>query len=79
MPFASSGVALKILRIVIGILLALAAGPFLIQGGLSRYAAFGVPAHPDSRMLVIGLILLAAAAFLIRPAIRAVNHPAKQR
>jgi hypothetical protein len=56
MRSASAGIPLKVLRIAIGILLALSAGPFLIQGGLSRYAAFGVPSHPDPRMLVIGLI-----------------------
>jgi hypothetical protein len=36
-----------ILRIAAGFLLVLAATPFLIQGGLSRYARYGTPAHPD--------------------------------
>jgi hypothetical protein len=35
---------LKILRVVIGIGLMLTAAAFLIQGGLSRYARYGMPA-----------------------------------
>ncbi len=56
-----------ILRSVAGFLLVLAATPFLIQGGFSRYAKYGTPAHPDWRYLAIAAVMLAAGSFLIRP------------
>ncbi len=55
------------LRILAGFALMLAAIPLLIQGGLSRYAKYRMPAHPDWRYLAIGLAMAAAGAFVIRP------------
>jgi len=59
--------AVNAVRILAGVILTLSALPFLIQGGLSRYAGIGNSPQPDWRMLLLGLVLLAAGAFLIRP------------
>ena len=56
-----------ILRMVAGFVLVLMATPFLIQGGLSRYAKYGMPAHADWRYLGVAVVMLAAGTFLIRP------------
>jgi hypothetical protein len=58
---------LKITRSAIGIALMLISVSFLIQGGLSRYAQYGLPPHADWRIIAIGLTLLAAGAFLLHP------------
>ena len=57
----------KILRIAIGTLLVCIGSSFLIEGGLSRYAKFGMPPHADWRYIAIGLALLAVGGFAIRP------------
>ena len=57
---------LKILRIAAGFLLVLCAGPFLIQGGLSRYAYEGLTPHPDRKMLAVGLTMALAGIMLLR-------------
>jgi hypothetical protein len=57
----------KILRVAIGIGLMLTATALSIQGGLSRYARYGIPLHVDWRMIAVGLILLSAGGFVIRP------------
>ena len=64
---ARAALMLKILRVVIGIGLMLTAAGFLIQGGFSRYAKYGIPPHTDWRMIALGLIFLFAGGFLIRP------------
>lgn len=56
-----------IIRIAAGLVIALTAMPFLIQGGLSRYAKYGIPAHADWRYIAIGLGMVALGTFLIRP------------
>ncbi len=63
----AGNLSLKIVRIVIGFALMLSATAFLIQGGFSRYAQFSVPPHADWRLIVIGVCMIAAGAFLIRP------------
>jgi hypothetical protein len=60
-------VLLKTLRIIIGFVLVCAAVPILIQGGLSRYARFGVPSHANWPMIVTGLALTAVGLTCIRP------------
>src|SRR5262249_62089680 len=57
----------EFLRGAIGIGLMLTATGFLIQGGFSRYAKYGIPSHTDWRMIALGLIFLFAGGFLIRP------------
>jgi hypothetical protein len=58
---------LKVLRPVAGFALMLSASGVLVQGGLSRYAKYGMPPHADWRMIAFGLVLLSAGAFLVRP------------
>jgi hypothetical protein len=58
---------LRILRGGIGIVLMLIATAFLIDGGLSRYAKYGIPPHADWRLIAIGLAIGAIGGFLIRP------------
>lgn len=58
---------MKLLRIGLGILLALSSIGFLIQGGLSRYAKLGIPPTPDWKVMSMGLIMLAIGLHLIRP------------
>ena len=60
-------VLLALLRIAAGLLLTLMAVPMLIQGGFSRYAEYGMPAHPDWRYVALGFVLLGAGSFLVRP------------
>ena len=55
------------MRMAIGLLIMASAAPFLIQGGLSRYAKYGIPQNPDWRYLVIGLIVLLLGAIIFRP------------
>jgi len=63
----AGNLSLKIVRIVIGFALMLSASGFLIQGGFSRYAEFGMPPHADWRLIAIGLFMLGIGGFLIRP------------
>jgi hypothetical protein len=63
----ASAFLLTVLRIAAGLALMLAASPFLIRGGFSRYAQYGMPAHTDWRYLAIALILLIAGSSLVRP------------
>jgi len=58
---------LKVLRSVVGAALMLSAGGVLIEGGLSRYAKYGIPPHTDWGIIAFGLILLGTGAFLFRP------------
>ena len=58
---------LSVLRGIAGFALMLSAGGVLIQGGLSRYAKYGMPAHADWRIIAFGLVLLSLGAFLVRP------------
>jgi|GEM_PF-4061786 len=58
---------LKVLRSVVGFALMLSAAGVLVQGGFSRYAKYGLPPHADWRIIVFGLVLLSAGAFLVRP------------
>ena len=58
---------LKVLRTIAGFALMLSASGVLIQGGLSRYAKYGMPPHADWRIIAFGLLLLGAGAFLVRP------------
>jgi hypothetical protein len=58
---------LKVLRTVAGFALVLSATGVLVQGGLSRYAKYGMPPHADWRIIAFGLVLLSAGTFLIRP------------
>jgi hypothetical protein len=58
---------MKFVRIGLGIVLALISTPFLIQGGLSRYAKFGVPPAPNWIVIFTGLVILAIGLLLIRP------------
>jgi hypothetical protein len=67
MQHGAANLLLKIIRIVIGVALMLSATAFLIQGGFSRYARFGVPPHADWRLIAIGLCMMAVGAFLFRP------------
>jgi hypothetical protein len=60
-------VLLKILRMIIGPVLVCAAVPVLNQGGLSRYARFGVPSHADWPMIVTGLSITVLGLTCIRP------------
>jgi uncharacterized protein YjeT (DUF2065 family) len=57
---------LRILRVLLGLLLVLCSVPFLIDGGLSRYAMQGMTPHPDRKMLVAGLVLAFAGVILLR-------------
>jgi hypothetical protein len=41
--------------------------PLLIQGGFSRYAKYGTPAHADWRSLGLAFVMLGVGSFLIRP------------
>ena len=54
-------------RRIAGVLLALAATPFLVAGGLSRMEQIGVPPHPNRWMLLPGLGLLVAARLVYGP------------
>jgi uncharacterized membrane protein len=54
-------------RKIAGVMLAIAAVPFLVAGGLSRMEQIGVPPHPNRWMLVPGLLLLVAARFVYGP------------
>jgi hypothetical protein len=58
---------LTILRIAAGAALAVMAVPLLIQGGFSRYAKYGTPAHADWRYLGLAVVMLGVGLFLIRP------------
>jgi hypothetical protein len=58
---------LKFLRCTAGALIVLSAVPFLIQGGLSRYAKYGIPRTPDWRLMLVGLVMVAIGGVLIRP------------
>jgi hypothetical protein len=60
-------VLLTILRIAAGAVLALMAVPLQIQGGFSRYAKYGTPAHADWRYLGLAFVMLGAGSLLIRP------------
>lgn len=56
-----------VLRKIVGLLLALAAVPFFIEGGLSRMARVGIPAHPNHWMLIPAFVLIAAALYVHGP------------
>ena len=58
---------LKTTRLVVGIAPALCSVGFLIEGGLSRYAKFGVPPEPQWSVIAMGLAMLAGGLFLLRP------------
>jgi len=58
---------LRALRSIAGFAPMLSAAGGLVQGGLSRYAKYGMPPHADWRIIAFGLVLLSAGAFLIRP------------
>jgi hypothetical protein len=60
-------ILLRFLRIILGGFLVLSAIPALIQGGLSRYARIGIPAHPDWKWITVALVMLAVGLLLIRP------------
>jgi hypothetical protein len=66
---------MRLLRIGLGILLALSSIGFLIQGGLSRYAKLGIPPTADWKVMSVGLTLLAIGLFLIRPLPWTRRHP----
>jgi hypothetical protein len=57
---------LKIARITMGLLLALISMSFLIQGGFSRYAKYGIPRHANPALIAVGLIALTIGLFLLR-------------
>jgi len=57
----------KVLRLIAGFALICSATAFLIEGGLSRYGRVGIPAHPDWRLIAIGLAMAGAGGVLIRP------------
>ncbi len=57
----------SVLRKIAGVLLALAAVPFLIAAGLSRMARLGMPSQPNPWMLIPALVLLAAAVYVHGP------------
>jgi hypothetical protein len=59
--------AFKVLRSVVGAALILSASGVLIEGGLSRYAKYGIPPHANWGIIAFGLILLSTGAFLLRP------------
>ncbi len=65
---------LKVLRSVAGFALMLSATGFMIEGGVSRYAQYGVPPHADWRIIGVGLILFGAGAFLLRPGLFLRGH-----
>ena len=46
---------LKIVRSVLGGAIVLSSTPLLIQGGLSRYAKYGIPPTPDWRLIILGI------------------------
>lgn len=46
----------------------LSAGGVLIEGGLSRYAAYGLPPHANWKAVAFGLVMLGTGAALFRPA-----------
>jgi hypothetical protein len=58
---------LKVLRSVAGFALMLSAAGVLVRGGLSRYSKYGMPPHADWRIIALGLVILSAGAFLVRP------------
>ncbi len=62
-----SRITLKVFRTVAGFALMLSASGVLVQGGLSRYAKYGMPPHADWWIIAFGLVLLGAGAFLVRP------------
>jgi hypothetical protein len=62
-----SRTTLKVLRSIAGFALMLSASGVLVQGGLSRYAKYGMPPHADWGIIALGLVLLSAGAFLVRP------------
>jgi hypothetical protein len=66
-PHAIGRATLKVLRSVVGFALMLSAGGVLVQGGLSRYAKYGMPPHADWRIIAFGLVLLGVGALLVRP------------
>jgi hypothetical protein len=45
--------ALNVVRFVVGAALMLSAGGVLIEGGLSRYAKYGIPPHADWGIIAI--------------------------
>jgi hypothetical protein len=59
--------SIGVLRAVVGFALMLSAIGFLIEGGFSRYAIFGVPARAAWRIVGLGLIIFGAGVFLFRP------------
>ncbi len=60
---------LKVLRFVAGFGLLCSASGFLLEGGLSRYAKFGIPANPNWKLIAIGVVMAAAGGVLVRPEI----------
>jgi hypothetical protein len=70
---------LKVLRSAAGAVIMLSAVPFLIQGGLSRYAKYGIPRSPDWRLMVVGLVMLAIGGVLIRPLPRSLHRRPRPR
>ena len=60
---------LKVLRLIAGIALLCMASGFLIEGGLSRYARFGIPTRPSWGLIAIGVLMAGAGAALVRPGI----------
>jgi hypothetical protein len=59
--------ALRAFRSVLGIALMLSGSGVLVEGGLSRYAKYGIPPHADWGIMAFGLILVSAGIFLPRP------------
>ena len=57
----------KIVRVLLSLLIMASAAPFLIEGGLSRYAKYGIRPTPNWRYFVLGLIMLAIGALILRP------------
>jgi hypothetical protein len=65
---------LRVLRTIAGFALMLSAGGVFVQGGLSRYAKYGMPPHADWRIIAFGLLLLGTGAFLVRPSFFLRDH-----
>jgi hypothetical protein len=64
---SASALMLKVLRIALGFVFVLTAGTFFVEGGFSRYAQFGMPAHADWRFITLGFVAAFIGAFLVRP------------
>ena len=58
---------LRVLRLFSGFALMLSGSAVLVEGGLSRYAKYGMPPHADWRIIAFGVILIGSGAFLFRP------------